>query len=328
MRILFFLLCCGFLFGQEPIDVVFTWVDDSDPKWAEKKEEYLRRECPESTEGTQPFRFRNRGELKYALRSVNDFAPFINHIFIVTDEQRPAWLKEHPKVTIVPHKDIFLEKKDLPTFNSSAIEANLHRIEGLAEKYIFCNDDFFFGKKVCEDDFFTEDGQIRFFETKAEIPRDLVGWQKRQSIMKRAWNTTQELRRVYGDDKEHFFLHHVPYVMRKSLVQDVEQQFPEVFKKVSAAKFRSEDTGRVTCCLVPYAGFYTGRAKPSQCDCHYFSFRSSVFQDVRHMNKLFKERPKFFCVQDEAIRIDEEAEEKLLNFFETYFPNPAPWEVQ
>ena len=312
---------------SDPIDFVFTWVDGSDPVWAKKKQDCLQQICPDSNEGTQACRFRNRDELKYALRSINDFASFINHIFIVTDEQRPTWLKDHAKVTVVSHSEIFPNKEDLPSFNASAIEANLHRIKGLAERYIFSNDDFLLGNRVSEDDFFTRDGNIRFFETEKKIPHELTKEQKGNSLMRRAWNTSQELRRVYGEEKEHFFLYHIPYVMRKSLVQDVEAKFSQVFKEVSAAKFRSIKTCRITCCLVQYVGLYTGRAEKSQGDYYYFPFHSNVQIDGGHMEKLFTRRPKFFCVQDDKMTGEtEEGERKLHGFFEKYFPNPAPWE--
>src|SRR5690606_37656216 len=77
-------------------------------------------------------RFRNRGELRYSLRSVAAFLPQVRNIYIVTDSQRPAWLDtSHPKIRMVAHSDIF-PAAHRPSFNSHAIESNLHRIEGLS----------------------------------------------------------------------------------------------------------------------------------------------------------------------------------------------------
>ena len=42
----------------------------------------------------------------------------------------------------------------LPTFNSAAIELNLHRIEGLSENFVFFNDDMYLIQDVKPDDFF------------------------------------------------------------------------------------------------------------------------------------------------------------------------------
>jgi len=325
--VLLLLLFCGCLFSDGPIDFVFTWVDGSDPAWAAKKDFYMEKEPPTTKEGISPCRFRNHNELKYALRSINDFAPFVRYIFIVTDDQKPSWLKNHSKVRLVSHKEIFLEKKDLPSFNSSAIESHVHRIAGLSEKYVYCNDDFFLGRRVSPADFFTEDGKIKIFETEREIPSILTKDQSNDSVMRRAWNTSRSLKSVYGDDKRHFFLYHIPYVMRKSLVQKSERMFPRVFEKVSADRFRSANSYRITCCLIQYVGLYSDLAKQCHADYYFFPYQSNIACDRAHMKNILEKKPMFFCVQDEEItEIHEDAEQALTQFFETYFPLPAPWE--
>ena len=68
-----------------------------------------------------------------------------------------SWLnKEHPKLNIVNHKD-FIPEKYLPTFNSHAIEWNMHRIPGLAENFVYFNDDMFLIKKVRPEQYFKND---------------------------------------------------------------------------------------------------------------------------------------------------------------------------
>lgn len=52
-------------------------------------------------------RFADNEELKYSLRSVQKFAPWIRNIHIVTNGQIPAWLNlEHPKINLVTHRVI------------------------------------------------------------------------------------------------------------------------------------------------------------------------------------------------------------------------------
>ena len=67
----------------------------------------------------------------------------------------PDWLNiEHPKLNIVKHQDLY-SRKIFATFSSHTIEMNLHRIEGLAEQFIYTNDDiFFFWEKLSMEDFF------------------------------------------------------------------------------------------------------------------------------------------------------------------------------
>ena len=101
-------------------------------------------------------RFADNNELKYSLRSVEKYAPWVRKIFIVTNGQIPSWLNlNNPRISIVAHDEIFLNKTHLPTFSSPAIESHIHRIPGLSKKFIYMNDDVFFGSEVWPDDFYT-----------------------------------------------------------------------------------------------------------------------------------------------------------------------------
>ena len=101
-------------------------------------------------------RFADNEELKYSLRSVEKFVPWVRKIFIVTNGQIPSWLDiNHPRIKLVTHEEIFVNKSHLPTFSSPAIESHIHRIPGLSKKFIYMNDDVFFGAPVWPDDFYT-----------------------------------------------------------------------------------------------------------------------------------------------------------------------------
>lgn len=58
-------------------------------------------------------------------------------------------------VSLLPAQEIFENKSHLPTFGSPAIEANIHKIPGLSDKFIYMNDDVLFGVDVWPDDFFS-----------------------------------------------------------------------------------------------------------------------------------------------------------------------------
>uniref|UniRef100_A0A6Q2ZK72 N-acetylglucosamine-1-phosphotransferase subunits alpha/beta n=1 Tax=Esox lucius TaxID=8010 RepID=A0A6Q2ZK72_ESOLU len=101
-------------------------------------------------------RFEDNEELRYSLRSVEKHAPWVRHVFIVTNGQIPSWLNlDNPRVSVVTHQDIFQNLTHLPTFSSPAIETHIHRIPGLSQKFIYLNDDVMFGKDVWPDDFFS-----------------------------------------------------------------------------------------------------------------------------------------------------------------------------
>ncbi len=142
-----------------PIDLVYLWCDDTDEVWRAKKQKHLLVENKLDSQSTNDCRFANNDELKYSLRSVAKYAPWINHIYIVSDHQTPNWLNTaHPKITMINHEDI-LPKENLPLFNASAIETALAKIPNLSEHFLFANDDMFFGNDVKPQDFFTKNGK-------------------------------------------------------------------------------------------------------------------------------------------------------------------------
>jgi hypothetical protein len=151
---------------HSPIDAVITWVDGADPAHAKKLNDYLATLGGPRPRAANPIRFHHSGELDYCVTSLLRFAPWLRTVYIVTDNQVPAIIcrlkgTEHEgRVVIVDHKTIFAGfERYLPTFNSSSILAVLWRIPGLAEQFIFLNDDFALIQPVTPDDFF-RNGQV------------------------------------------------------------------------------------------------------------------------------------------------------------------------
>ena len=142
---------------MKKIDFVILWVDGSDLKWKNKRKETLGDDWE-----IDETRYRDYGTLKYLFRSIESNCNWVNRIHLVTDNQIPEWLNlENPKINIVDHKD-FIPNEYLPTFNSSVIETNLFRIEGLSERFILFNDDMYLNNKVQSEDFFKDDKILDF----------------------------------------------------------------------------------------------------------------------------------------------------------------------
>ena len=133
------------------IDIVILWVDGSDPDWLAEKQRFLP---PSQADSHGINRYRDWGLLPWWFRSVERFAPWVRKIHFVTWGHVPGFLNQnHPKLHVVNHRD-FIPEEYLPTFSSHAIELNLHRIPGLAEHFIYFNDDMFLLRPVKEKDFF------------------------------------------------------------------------------------------------------------------------------------------------------------------------------
>lgn len=135
-----------------PIDFVVMWVDSNDPNWLLKKESFLPKEV--ISNAVSNHRFRDWDIFKFWFRGVEKFAPWVNKIYLVTDKQVPSFLDvSSNKLVIVDHTEI-IDEKYLPTFNSNAIEINIHKITGLSEHFVFFNDDMFLINHVLKSDFF------------------------------------------------------------------------------------------------------------------------------------------------------------------------------
>lgn len=137
--------------SNKTIDFVITWVDDKDQKWIDKKSQYIQKQ-PEGFDGAE--RYRDWNTLKYWFRGVEKFAPWVNNIYFVSDDQKPEWLNiNHPKLRWIKHTD-YIPKEYLPTFNSNTIIWNLNKIKELSENFVLFNDDMFLIDDVRPEDFF------------------------------------------------------------------------------------------------------------------------------------------------------------------------------
>ena len=131
------------------IDAVITYVNSSDQSWYR---EYTRKT---KTHNPTPTRFRSWGTLKYLMRGIAEYMPFIRQIVLVVSapSQVPVWVNQE-NVRVVYHKD-FIPAKYLPTFNSCTIESFFWKIPNLADRIIYFNDDIFPNNPMTEEDFFT-----------------------------------------------------------------------------------------------------------------------------------------------------------------------------
>ncbi len=223
------------------IDLVYAWVDGADPVWRAKKAAYNAEVTELSAEATCEGRYVNSDELKYSLRSVEMFAPWINHIYIITDDQTPEWLDtSNPKISIVSHRDI-LPAEVLPTFNSNVIESGIANIEGLSEHFLLANDDMMFGRKVSPSDFFTEDGKAIIRLTK----RSIIAAQKFYAVRTPYRRTLMLANSLIFED---FGVHYSQYTPShqidsyiKSSYEECIELYKEKIEESRTHKFRQSD---------------------------------------------------------------------------------------
>ncbi|MHA6695218.1 stealth family protein [Homoserinimonas sp. A520] len=307
------------------IDLVFSWVDGAELEWQRARARRMASYVVGEGDGSEA-RFRQLDELKYALRSVNLFAPWIRNIYIATDSPRPAWLDEHPRVTLMRSEQFFRNLDDLPTHNSHAVESQLHNIPGLSEHFLYSNDDMFFGRPVRPEMFFSPGGVSKFIEARTRIG---LG---ENNVARSGFENAARVNRALLHQKfgrvitRH--LEHAATPLRKSVLQELENEFPEDFARTSASAFRQATDVSVTNSLYHYYALLTGRAIV-QTNAKVKYVDTTALSGIRLMSSLLKKRSfDFFCLNDGSFPELSAAERAVAvqSFLEQYFPIPAPWE--
>ena len=307
------------------IDLVFSWVDGSSTDFqkarAARMQAYVVGEGDDSDA-----RFRQIDELKYAQRSVYMFAPWVRRIFIATDSPAPEWLVDHPRVTIMNSEDFFPDITGLPTHNSHAVESQLHHIPGLAEHFLYSNDDMFFGRPIGPELFFSPGGITKFIEGPTRI--GLGENDPTRSGFENAARVNRALLRERFGKVTTRHLEHTAAPLRKSVMQELEAEFPEDFQRTMKSRFRSATDISVTNSLYHYYSLATGRAV-EQTQARSLYVETTLKLALRQMSKLLKRRDQdMFCLNDGSFPeiTDEVRTAAVTDFLERYFPIVAPWE--
>jgi hypothetical protein len=224
------------------VDAVVAWVDGGDPKHRAKRKRYLADPGgdggPERVANVER-RFSDNDEIRFCLRSIRNYAPWVRTIWLVTDNQIPAavdrFRAEQNNIRIVDHREIFRGHEQLlPTFNSYAIESMLWRIDGLADRFLYFNDDMMLVGPAEPTDFFSNEGKIilrgRWQNWKGKPEREIS-----------FFGTTKLLgAELLGYTSEHFFSpNHAIYPMLRPAMEELFEEFQPAFLANAAYRFRS-----------------------------------------------------------------------------------------
>ncbi|MFI5669672.1 stealth family protein [Streptomyces sp. NPDC051704] len=318
-----------------PVDAVITWVDAADPAWRRRRdhaaEAAAEADADAGAAGRVPVdhaenRYRDRGELRYCLRSIAAHAPWIRHVFLVTDDQTPAWLAtDHPQVTVVDHRELFADPAGLPVFNSHAIESRLHRIPGLAEHFLYFNDDIFLGRPQRPQNYFLASGLPKVFHDRRAVAPSAPGVD--DDVFTASQKATRHaIEQAVGRTYPHI-LAHTPYPLSRSLFAHVEELLPGRLTTISRSVFRSaDDLAPVT--LASHLALADGRAVEGE--LHHAYVSTGRAEEIARLPGLAADRRSdAFCLADDDAApglSPEEQQRAVAAFLEAYFPVPSPYE--
>ncbi len=330
------------------IDFVILWVDSSDERW---RDEYLSYQEDDEIQKDRKY-FRDWDNLQYVFRAFEEFTPWVRVIHFVTYGHLPEWMDiEHPKLNIVKHQDIF-DEKHLPTFNSNAIEANIHKISGLAEYFVLFNDDLFITQPISVDRFFFDGLPCDMLISNALSSSSGVGhfvlnnleiinghFDKRESISK---NFLKYFNYRYGLDILRnlallpwgrftgFVDPHQPQPFLKSTLDRVWSLEGDMLSKTSASRFRNcSDTNQY---LFRYWQLVKGDFKPiSMSDTKFLSLSIDNIRDGTISDIILSPKYSILSLNDSDLVGDRdeflEAKEILRGSLDRVLPNRSSFET-
>lgn len=328
---------------NQKIDFVILWVDCNDPKWQQMYNDFTGKDTL-----IDPNRYRDWGFLKYWFRSVEINAPWVNKIYFVTCGQKPKFLNtSHPKIKCITH-DEFIEQKYLPLFNSSAIEMNLFKIEGLSEQFVYFNDDMFLNAPVVPSDFFVNGkpcdnavldmvipmGENDVFYHTVLNDIDIINkyYAKRDVLKKNigGWLTLrygkEVIRNICLTPWKYFAgfkNYHLPNSYLKSSFSTMYNREPQAFERTWSHNFRSsEDINQY---LIQDYQLCEGLFYPKRKSGKFFEIGPQTEEIV---NNILSNKYKMICLNDDKNDIDFDSNRAaVIKAFDTKYPNKSSFEI-
>lgn len=262
--------------SRSKVDLVYTWVDGSDPKWLARKNAVQHDETILGANSAA--RFASGTELLFSVISAMRYFADLGEIYIVTDNQEPKILGDLlSQVKIVDHKEIFDDVSCLPTFNSHAIGAQLHNIPGLRTHYLYLNDDVLFGRPTSASTFYDEIGRgYQFQSTAVSTPHCKVG-QLESAVDAAARNNRNLLK-----EKFDFFafrkFKHTPIALNRDVMVQMRRELPEAWSKTVGNQFRSPDDHAVAGHLYAHYAAHIGKSVVGTIRYAYFDIGRDDFK--------------------------------------------------
>ena len=315
------------------IDIIYLWCNIEDPEFKKRKEAFSNG-LTLHPQANDICRYSDNGELRYSLRSLEKYAPWVRNVFIVTDNQIPEWLNlDNPKVKVINQNDI-LPDSAKPSFNSIAIEHCLKNIPDLAEHYIYANDDMFFNAPITPDFFFNKKGYpiVRVRKKRKNITGLYL------SAVKIAEDLIYKKYNVLIDNEPH---HNID-AYTKTDVQNCYETFKEEIDKSINSHFRSPDNieraiyqkyfvavghgtykrvSRIDTSLPFYMRIINLIRKKYQKDS------SLAFPHYRNIDEVLERfNPKLFCINDSEETTDDDRI-YVKDFLKRHFPEKSNFEI-
>ena len=133
------------------IDAVIAYVNCEDKVWQQEFSQYNN--CLTNDVQNGFLRYRDAGTFPLVIESIRKFAPWVNkiHLIVAYESQVPSFIDKD--INIIYHRD-FVPKEYLPMFNACALEIFFPFLDGVANHFLYFNDDMILTSPITKDVFF------------------------------------------------------------------------------------------------------------------------------------------------------------------------------
>ena len=268
------------------VDIVYTYVDSRYPGWINDWRRVF------GNKDVDLRRYASHDELKYSLRSINQYLPWVRNIYIVSNCQPPQWLNtKGDRIFWVMH-DSIMDPEFLPTFNSHAIESCIHKIPNLAEHFIYFNDDVFVNRIKHKADFFLYSGMsIMFHENYDWAFWDSLPVEDVPGYKDAIFNAQNLIFSKFGYYPRYLMLH-TPHALMKSVCSELESVFPQEYLTTRNSRIRAITDVAPLSFLYPHYSLLLGKSTHVTTSCMNITpLNYQRFLDV-------PDNFDFFCIND------------------------------
>lgn len=311
-----------------PVDIVFTWVNNRDVGWQELFRSATGSAPKVEAEDSESLdRFMNRDELRYSLRSISEFAPWVRKVFVVTNCAPPPWIDlSRQDIEWVDHHQI-IPADHLPTFSSHAIESRLQHVPGLANHFLYFNDDFFLTSPTRPHDFFHPNGLTRsFMESYAVVNGEVCS--DDPDYLNAARNGQRLMEEAFGVSPT--TLHkHTPYSLSRDTLLEMEDRFAGPIAATTARSFRHPSDISTVSFLYHHYASATGRGTYAGRNAWLVKPHSSNYG--RRLSRLLAgaSQPVSLCLNDGGGSVSHPHwDAHVREFLAAFFPRPSRFELR
>lgn len=322
-----------------PVDIVITWVDGKDEKRNKLRELYTIEQNNIAKDAISTRRYLNHNELKYLLRSIDRYIPWVHRIHVISSDQPPPeWLTPNetlgfdfnininektankPVLRWVNDRTI-LEDNSLPTFNSHALESAIHKLSDLTEHFIYFCDDMFITRSLHPSDLFSECG------TPKPCPHYWTSpYRWDQTTHSKTWRKIWSEMSTQFPAKDKWMNDHVCTPLTKQLMKDTEEYWGNDWQLTQCNKFRSGEDIQPIAATIIFGQINDKIIKNNEIISRFIMFQDFYFLNRTRVAFAMSAKPHLLCLNND-LNYPDRFGGQLVHYLDMLWPYQSNWEV-